>query len=150
MSFLIESIRAHYGFIAEAFTIYDIIILSVLSVFALTYFVWLALVEPFAPETTINPFSLFIDTVVSMILMIFVFALWYRIFGLKPHSDTVQALDTVYFSAVTFSTLGFGDFSPKPQSQVFAAVQAILGNLHLGVIVGSIFTAIQRSKNSVK
>ena len=72
------------------------------------------------------------------------FALWYRKFGIEP---SFKALDTVYFSAVTFSTLGFGDFSPKPYSQPFAAAQAILGNLHLGVIVGSIFVATQQSKN---
>ncbi len=82
-----------------------------------------------------------------MILMIFVFALWYRIFDIIPY---FQALDTVYFSAVTFSTLGFGDFSPKPPARMFAAIQAILGNLHLGIIVGAIFAATQQSKNLEK
>ncbi len=96
-------------------------------------------------RTSINPARLLVDTLISMILIIFVFALWYRKFGIEP---SFEALNTVYFSAVTFSTLGFGDFAPKPYSQPFAAIQAIFGNLHLGFIVGAVFVAAQRSKKS--
>jgi len=82
------------------------------------------------------------NSIISTILMICVFALWYRIYGL---TQEFNALDALYFSAVTFSTLGFGDFTPKPYAQVFAAIQAIIGNLHLGFIVGATFAAIQKS-----
>jgi len=55
----------------------------------------------------------------------------------------VNSRDAVYFSAVTFSTLGYGDFRPCEVARIWAAGQAILGNLHLGLIVGAAFFFVQ-------
>jgi len=116
-----------------------------LSANAFWFFYWVVILPPFRNGASVDPARLLFDTVVSTIYMIAVFSLWYRIFGIAPEHS---ALDTLYFSAVTFSTLGYGDFKPMPSAQAFAAIQAILGNLHLGMIVGATFAATQ--KNSVK
>lgn len=113
------------------------------SVNALWFFYWAILLPPFRNGAGVDPARLLFDTVVSTAYMIAVFSLWYRIFGLLPSHN---ALDTWYFSAVTFSTLGYGDFGPSPKAQVFSAIQAILGNLHLGMIVGATFAATQRER----
>lgn len=113
-----------------------------LSIAALCFFYWVVILPPFVHGSGVDPARLLLDTVVSTIFMICVFALWYRIYGIKPEFN---ALDALYFSTVTFSTLGFGDFGPKPNAQAFAGIQAILGNLHLGLIVGSTFAATQRN-----
>lgn len=42
----------------------------------------------------------------------------------------------LYFSIVTFTTLGYGDFQPQPQMRLIAAAQAIYGYLYLGLVVG--------------
>ena len=42
----------------------------------------------------------------------------------------------IYFSTVTFTTLGYGDFQPLPTARIFAAVQSIIGYIYLGIFVG--------------
>ena len=93
-----------------------------------------------------NPIRLFFDGLVSIVLSILSFALAYRALGIiGPNMElAVEITDFIYFSAVTFSTLGFGDFRPHADARLLAALQAILGNLHLGVIVGAAFFAAQR------
>jgi hypothetical protein len=44
-------------------------------------------------------------------------------------------LDSLYFSAVTFTTLGFGDFSPTGFGRVLATVEAALGVTLFAVLV---------------
>lgn len=105
-----------------------------LLISSITMFYWIIVLPPFVHGRLVNALRLFNNTIISSSLTICVFALWYRILGMNPSGT---ALDALYFSAVTFSTLGYGDFAPSPNARVFAAVQAILGNLHLGFIVGS-------------
>ena len=96
-----------------------------------------------------DPLRLAFDTLVSLIFTIFAFAYLYRGLGISLTSCCTGAgsvSDHIYFSAVTFSTLGYGDFRPCPASRPWAALQAILGNLHLGLIVGSAFFAVQKRR----
>lgn len=87
---------------------------------------------------------LFGNAVLSAVFMMLSFAHAYRYSGLNG-PDPKQALDYLYFSAVTFSTLGFGDFSPMGTvSRLTAALQALLGNLHLAVMVGALFLRMSR------
>lgn len=83
----------------------------------------------------------------SAVLMIVSFALCYHVFGVnvpRNASAAAQAVDMLYFSSVTFSTLGYGDFSPdQPVTKLLAALQAISGNLHLAALVGAVFAAIK-------
>jgi len=124
----------------------DLVLWAVAIVFfinAFYFFLWVVLFTPFRSSESfqVNPQRLLWDTIVSSLYMIFVFSIFYRLLGTDPAGNP---LDNIYFSAVTFSTLGFGDFKPNPNAQFFAATQAILGNLHLGMIVGSTFAAIQQ------
>lgn len=81
---------------------------------------------------------------VSTLLNIFAFALLYRWLGFQDSGgDPGSFWDSVYFSAVTFSTLGYGDFAPAPDARIMAAIEALLGNLHLGLFVAAVFAAYQ-------
>ena len=44
-------------------------------------------------------------------------------------------LDYVYFSGVTFFTLGFGDISPRPAGRALAVAEAGLGFAFLAVVI---------------
>lgn len=44
--------------------------------------------------------------------------------------------DALYFSVVTWTTLGYGDFKPLPDYRLFAALEALLGYVYMGLIVG--------------
>ncbi|MBR2691019.1 MAG: two pore domain potassium channel family protein [Aquamicrobium sp.] len=60
-------------------------------------------------------------------LEIWLWAACYRLFGLIP--DFATAL---YFSTVTFSTIGYGDVVPAPGWRMFAALEGINGFLLIG------------------
>lgn len=50
--------------------------------------------------------------------------------------------DHYYFSAVTWTTLGYGDFRPSKDARVYAASQAVLGYLYMGILVAKLFHAL--------
>ena len=79
------------------------------------------------------------------IALIFVFAGIYRGFGLflsanLPAAVVVRSIvpwdSALYFSIVTWTTLGYGDFAPLPPIRLVAALQALLGYSFFGLIVG--------------
>ncbi|MDJ0826241.1 MAG: ion channel [Rhodobacter sp.] len=122
----------------------------VLGIFAVVYFgvVVIGAIFIVSHQLGINPLRLARDSVVSIVFTIMAFSVWYRQLGITmdvacPTPIAVSSRDAVYFSAVTFSTLGYGDFRPCEAARIWAAGQAILGNLHLGLIVGAAFFFVQ-------
>lgn len=120
----------------------------VLMAWATYFFGFIVIAIPFLTSKTFypNPIRLSLDAIISISLSVLSFAYMYNTFGINPPKGQVgySQWDAVYFSAVTFSTLGFGDFSPAPKIRLVAAFQAIIGNLHLGVIVAAAFLAVSR------
>ncbi len=49
-----------------------------------------------------------------------------------------------YFSVVTFTTLGYGDFKPTKQSRMVAATEAALGYVCLGILVGTVLYVLTK------
>jgi hypothetical protein len=116
---------------------------------SLLVFFQVVLLMPFRDNNDnfqIDAWRLVLDTMVSAVFMISVFSVLYQNVGLLANGKIVRPslLDAIYFSSVTFSTLGYGDFAPHPSARIIAASQALLGNLHLGMIVGATFAAIRR------
>lgn len=52
-------------------------------------------------------------------------------------------IDALYFAVVVFSTLGFGDFRPAQDHRLAAAALAFTGAMHLGLVAGAFFYALQ-------
>ena len=97
----------------------------------------------------LDPIRLFQDIMVSGVYCILAFGLLYRRFGYAESVDEMilrPVGDAYYFSAVTFSTLGFGDFRPVAAVRGYAAVQGIWGNIHLGLLAGAVFYAISANR----
>lgn len=71
------------------------------------------------------------------ILLIFLCAFFYFLFPqfIKPIEDPKTFLDALYFSVVTFTTLGYGDLSPIGWLRTVALLEAFLGAINLGFIV---------------
>lgn len=115
-----------------------------LIAWAIVYFIFVILVIPFLSNTKfhVDAGRLFLDGLVSTLTTIACFGFFYSVWGLRPPPGEATSLaDCFYFSTVTFSTLGFGDFAPSPAARPMAALQAVIGNLHLGFIAGSAFFA---------
>jgi hypothetical protein len=47
--------------------------------------------------------------------------------------------DTLYFSVITFTTVGYGDFAPLGLGKMFAAIEAICGYFVLALFITTIF-----------
>ena len=83
--------------------------------------------------------------IVQGFLLTAVFAAIYSIHGLDGCDPAINsgfcgkplAWDTsLYFSVVTWTTLGYGDFKPVADLRLLAAWQALLGYGLLGILVG--------------
>lgn len=93
----------------------------------------------------ISPLRLIRDVMLSAFYTICSFGFHFSQFGLNgPDEEVPGWFDYLYFSAVTFSTLGYGDFSPTADSRPLAALEALYGNIHLGLLAGSIFLMIEQ------
>lgn len=124
-------------------------VLAGLSVFYFLIVIVLVIFRS-SPNFRPQPFWLALDTVNSIVFCIFAFAILYRFEGIsfdQTCPNDHRPTDYVYFSAVTFSTLGYGDFRPCEGARLYAAFHAIFGNLHLGLIVGCAFFFAQLARD---
>ncbi len=123
---------------------------EVLSIFfllwALAYFIFVVATIPFLTTQTFtpNPIRLFLDGIISSLQIIVFCAQYFSLRGVNSPSGytDITWTDYIYFSTVTFTTLGYGDFSPTPEARLIAAAEAFLGNMHLGILVAAAFLAV--------
>lgn len=80
----------------------------------------------------------------SAIFQICFFASIFFNYGISNCSDNVCGFLTYfYFSIVTWTTLGYGDFQPLNESRLFAGLEAMSGYIYMGILVGIITAGIQ-------
>ncbi len=119
-------------------------ILSILSAPALYLAVGLMLVW----ADKLSPGRAFRNLVVGALVTIISHAIVYNKgnFLLPDPNNTVEATlkfyNCLYFSIVTFTTLGYGDFTPDPPYRLIAALQGIYGYIFLGTLVGMTTTFV--------
>lgn len=104
----------------------------------------------------IHPLKILLKTLRSATITIFLCATVYYGERVAPFSEAAYKksdflenfFTNIYFSVVTFSTLGYGDFSPQTGLSKFtSAFEAVSGNLHLGIFVGCIIWSLQYSSD---
>ena len=83
-------------------------------------------------------------------LFILMFATAYFLMGRAEPADFTEPLtrsDALYFTVTVFSTVGFGDVSPKGETtRLVVTGQMILDLVFLGVGIRTILGAVQKSK----
>ncbi|WP_444906151.1 potassium channel family protein [Microbulbifer sp. SSSA008] len=76
------------------------------------------------------------------------FSLIYMIFGLNgdaiPAGQKPSFSQALYFSIVTWTTLGYGDLTPTEDSMPWAMVEVLLGYIFMAILVGKIITLTDR------
>ncbi len=75
--------------------------------------------------------------IIGMFAIISLFALVYVKAGL--HQDFSTSL---YFSLVTWTTLGYGDYSPDEATRFYAAFEALIGYLFMGLFVSLLYRCL--------
>lgn len=78
----------------------------------------------------------------ELALLLCAFAAVYQILGLQDKTDpgnsvTFAYWDSLYYSVVTFTTLGYGDFYPRGVGRALAGIQAITGYIILGLLAST-------------
>ncbi|MEZ6062350.1 MAG: ion channel [Planctomycetaceae bacterium] len=89
--------------------------------------------------------------IVSLMLTIGSFAGIFRTFGLQ-HPDPAVGIDhslksAFYFSLVTWTTLGYGDFQPTEAVRMAAAIEAMLGYVAMAFFIGFALSRAGASHN---
>jgi hypothetical protein len=55
--------------------------------------------------------------------------------------------DCLYFSVVTWTTLGYGDFRPTPNLRYYAALESIYGYLYMAVLVATLLSVLRTKRD---
>lgn len=77
----------------------------------------------------------------------FLFAAVYGAFGYVGHcvKGATGPTDLLYFSYVTFTTVGFGDLQPIGMCRAIAVAEAVTGYILLGLFVAAAVAVFQRT-----
>ena len=80
----------------------------------------------------------------AMYVCIIGFAAHYLHLGIMYSGDIVhEPAASLYFSVVTWTTLGYGDFQPAEAVRGLAASQALLGTLFMPLLLAAFISVIQ-------
>lgn len=93
---------------------------------------------------------------VNVALIVLLAALLHQAFGLTtsgehplwPDRQSHRFSDALYFSIVTFTTLGYGDFQPHPTLRLAAAFHALIGYTYLGLLVAVSYDQLRRAQEA--
>lgn len=89
--------------------------------------------------------------IVLIFLVIFLFSCIYFSTTIVENGKPIQdGSDAFYFSIVTFTTLGYGDFQPPPEARFYAATESILGYIILGIFVATTINILQSYKLNIQ
>ena len=84
--------------------------------------------------------------VVLMTLHLLEALAWAGAFMMLPEGAKLKSFEeAVYFSIVTFTTLGYGDITLDPQWRLLSGIEAVNGLLLAGWSTALLFTVVQRS-----
>ena len=80
--------------------------------------------------------------------LILTFAAMYRAIWLFSNGKPVEVEfpTALYFSIVTWTTLGYGDFAPPPEIRLIAAFEAGAGLIFFGLLIGVAVALITKEK----
>jgi Ion channel len=118
------------------------------------FFMFIRILISNQKSNIVKTFNLF--AAVSVIcIAIFVFSDACMSYGIIPsfRNDTSQVKDKLtclYFSIVTWTTLGYGDFRPTDDLRLISAAEAILGYLSMAILVAAIYDVIRSQANPKK
>ena len=80
--------------------------------------------------------------VLSFLLMIVIFAFLYMALSPYDHgigkASEIGFAESLYFSVVTVSSLGYGDLQPEGASRILAGVEVLLGLAFIGVMIAKL------------
>lgn len=98
----------------------------------------------------VDKISYFVVIIFSFMVLIFSSAYFYfasRENGieLKSVSDVPELIDAIYFSIVTFTSLGYGDVTPQGYGKLVAGAVVLCGLISVALLIGKVASERQFS-----
>ena len=95
-----------------------------------------------------NTLTVVLFLLVSVVFVIMFGVGWFE-FGnfesSKINYCKTTLIDAYYFSATTFTTLGYGDFAPNSdEGKIFASIEALLGTTHMVAFFSIVIIRLQQ------
>ncbi len=92
----------------------------------------------------------FVKMLMSAVLTTLTYASAYRALGLTNGGDVIHdPVTALYFSIITWTTVGYGDFFPTPEARLIAATEGLLGYIYMAVIVGVTLYVLQEQRRDL-
>jgi hypothetical protein len=88
--------------------------------------------------------------VVAIVLHSLQIALWALLYIMLPDVELQTAEEAIYFSFVTFTTLGYGDITLGEGWRLLSGIEALNGIILLGWTTAMLFTVVQKIWQSNK
>ena len=89
-----------------------------------------------------SPYQKLFYYLLTLPLIIGYFSLVYKSFGIidTGSGELVKPdwLNAIYFSVVTWTTLGYGDFKPVEDLKPWVIAEALMGYIYMGMLIGKI------------
>jgi len=81
-------------------------------------------------------------------LVIYAFAKLYEKYGLIHNNEIIHSFSvSLYFSIVTWTTLGYGDYQPIENLHLWAASEALFGYIFMALLIASVMALLVKNKN---
>ncbi|OLF72389.1 hypothetical protein AWH62_11205 [Maricaulis sp. W15] len=98
----------------------------------------------------LSPLRTLSALVIHGTVIIFVFARFYQMSGFAQTEagQFPSYHEAIYFSVVTWTTLGYGDLAPSAEARALAASQALLGYIFLGLLVGTAGELLKQTRQA--
>jgi len=82
-------------------------------------------------------------------LFVVAYAWAYQLVGImRDGKITTDFVDCIYFSAITWTTVGYGDIVPTSEARLWAASEALLSYFTIAILIGTVASLIRVRKQS--
>jgi hypothetical protein len=96
--------------------------------------------------------AVLLSTAVVLLLLhvaeVFLWAVTYLVLPVITRLETLE--EAVYFSLVTFTTLGYGDITLNKEGRLLSGIEAMNGILLFGWTTATLFSVVQRIAQAMK
>jgi len=116
---------------------------NALTIILLTFSIFIYLNVYLRIYYIIGVFKGILAYILILFMFIYCFSNIYLEYGIiNDKIITHECNDTIYFSIVTWTTLGYGDFQPTENSRIWAAIESMMGYIYMGILVGLIISGL--------
>src|SRR6266496_1652169 len=87
-----------------------------------------------------------------LLTLLLSFAFVFRTLGIFDGNGhrTFDPIICLYFSAITWTTVGYGDFTPSPETRLYAASEALLAYIFMAMLIAGFLHLLARFRSERK